>query len=266
MVICNVPYITGTQKIRIGQIKIMQIKKKYVTCELVTNFTNYGWLAQSSAIQICVIFCKLTTTVINILLEFKGIRTPINIAVMKVTITNKTYEIERLIILDLIRQKTGLSLRQLATDAGYFQQQMYHWYDVDDITIEQLYKIADAQGLKVDVSFDAKDPMDQLFSGVINYGNASIELGSFEKLTEIPADLYVCAPEIPERAKGGRLKFLAEFVIRHRVPYSTFCRTVGHNPAQFKVWMETDNIKLSKIYDIANAYGTQIKWKLSVKE
>jgi hypothetical protein len=77
---------------------------------------------------------------------------------MKITITNKTYEIERLIVLDLIRQKTGLPMRTLAVDAGYLQQQINHWYVTDDIYIQQLYNIADKQNLKIDISFDAKDP------------------------------------------------------------------------------------------------------------
>ena len=34
---------------------------------------------------------------------------------------------------------------------------------------------------------------------------------------------------------------------------------------EFKVWMQTDDIKLSKIYAIAKAYGTNIRWKLAVK-
>lgn len=184
---------------------------------------------------------------------------------MKITITNKTYEIERLIVLDLVRQKTGLPMRTLAVDAGYLQQQINHWYATDDIYLAQLYNIADKQNLKIDIAFDAKDPLDQLFEGTIDYGTASVEIGSFANIMEIPEGLYESAPEILERHKEGRLKFLADFVIRHRVPYSTFCRKVGVNPAQFKVWMQTDDIKLSKIYAIAKAYGTNIRWKLSVK-
>ena len=185
---------------------------------------------------------------------------------MQVTVTNKTYEIERLIILDLIRQKTGLALRTLAQDAGFFQQQMNHWYSTDDIYIDQLYKIAEAQKLQIEVSFDAKDPLDQLFEGTIDYGTASIEIGSFANIMDIPEGLYESAPEILKRHKGGKLKFIADFVIRHRVPYSTFCGKVGVNPAQFKLWMEQDDMKLSKIYAIAKAYGTNIRWKLHVKQ
>lgn len=184
---------------------------------------------------------------------------------MKITITNKTYEIERLIILDLIRQKTGQSLRTLAVAAGYYQQQINHWYATDDIYIAQLYRIADKQNLKIEIAFDAKDPLDQLFEGTIDYGIASVEIGSFANITDLPEDLYESAPEILERHKGGRLQFLADFVIRHRIPYTTFCRKAGVNPAQFKIWIQTDDIKLSKIYTIAKAYGTNIRWKLSVK-
>lgn len=184
---------------------------------------------------------------------------------MKIKITNKTYDIERLIILDLIRQKTGVSLRTLALKAGYMQQQINHWYSTDDMYLNQLYKIAEEQNLKIEVSFDAENPLDQLFEGTIDYGTASVEIGSFANMLDIPEGLYESAPEILERYKGGKLKFLAEFVIRHRVPYSTFCKKVGVNPAQFKVWMDNDDIKLSKIYAIAKTYGTKIRWKLTTK-
>lgn len=183
---------------------------------------------------------------------------------MLVTIKKQNFEINRIVILELIRQKTGKSLKRLASEAGYVSQQIQYWYKNDNLTIEQLYKIAEAQNLKVEAAIEANNPFDNLFEGVVEIDGTTIEICGVSDLNTTADELFATCPEVLERAKGGKLKFLADFIIRNKMPYSSFGRKVGVNPTQLKLWMELDNIKLSKLYNIAEAFGTKIKWKLTV--
>ncbi|MBQ8482900.1 MAG: hypothetical protein IJ504_01185 [Bacteroidales bacterium] len=180
---------------------------------------------------------------------------------MEVTIKQKKYKINRLIILEFIRQKKGLTLRALAENAGYASQQMYVWYRNDDIYIEQLYNIASANNMKIEISLQKRISNFNTFYGDVTIDDVMYRIED-KKINPHP-NIAKFTPEVLERLKaGGKLKFLAEFMLRTRENSTQFCRKTRLNATSFKMWMKEDNIKISRIYKIAEAYDAKIIWKL----
>lgn len=174
---------------------------------------------------------------------------------------------ERLLILQTVIKKSGLSIPQIAEKSGHFPQQIRYWFIVDDMHLAQLNKIASSVSMKLEPYFTVDDNLlSDIFTGKISNEHTTIHIDSFEeKLKENNDDLIIekYPPELYERYKGGNIRFVAEFIVQTKMSFTGFARKCGFNPTLMKNWMVEDDLKLSRLHVMAEKFKAKLNWKIS---
>lgn len=177
--------------------------------------------------------------------------------------------VERLLILEIIRIKSGLSKNALGKLAGFSPQRMMIWYDHDDMRLSYLMRIADCVNIKVKPEFVNTNPEEN--ENTYHNKLTSIRFNNPENYTP-PIDIEYLKktypPEMVERyLKGGKTKLIADLIISKGDYITTACRKTGSiNPTNLKQWFKNDDIMISKLYIFAQTYGMKLHWEMESKD
>lgn len=151
-----------------------------------------------------------------------------------------------------------LSYKQLAELTGYSQQLISWWLMTDDCKLSNIIGVFEKLGMKIECSYSPLPGSKYVFTT----DKFSIEIGEIpiiEKISENEKNVVI--DEAIE--KNGKLKFLAEFIDALGIGLVAFCKNIGYQYFTVYQWFKKDDIKISKIYDIANITQQKVNWRLT---
>lgn len=178
--------------------------------------------------------------------------------------------VDRLLILEVVRLKLGLSRASMGKRSGFYPQQVRVWYMHDDIQLSYLFKIMEDLNIKAVPSFvrdTAAEVREEEFENSSSKIHFKVETTPQKSLSI--DDIKNKYPEefVERYLEGGRTKPVVDLILNQGDAFSTACRKTGTvNPTNLKFWLKNDDMKLSRLYSFANAYGMKIHWELSYND
>ncbi len=168
----------------------------------------------------------------------------------------------RLAFLHTLIKSRGLTLKAVAEKLGVTQQ-LFTWiFSIrDDCRLSMAQGIAAAIGYRLGIEFtkDAAMPSDSSFqsSGGVNVrvqiDQDDIILG---RANPLPKYVRNCKPE-------DRMYFLACYMDSINKPITKLCQTMQTDMSTIRYIFINDDVKVSKLFQIAQTTGGKITWKLS---
>ncbi len=161
----------------------------------------------------------------------------------------------RLYFYEYIVKSQNLSWAEFSRLSGIGSQQSIHWKLVaDDATMSFINKSIEFLNIKVQPSFKPKE--------MSTISNENFEITGINPIIRRNGtkEQKPCVTKRIE--KGGVLKFLAEFIRDSNLAFCTFCRRAGLDVHAMQKWLEEDDIKISRLYQIAEVYDQKIIWEI----
>lgn len=157
-----------------------------------------------------------------------------------------------------IVKSLGLNYRQFSELTGVSQQLISWWLMVDDCKLSNIISVFDKLGMKIECSYSPLPGSKYVFSSE----RFSIEI---EDLPAIKTKSDNNKNDVLDEAlrKNERLRFLAEFINGLEIGLTSFCKNIGIQYFNIYQWFKKDDIKISKIYDIADKTQQKVNWKLT---
>lgn len=165
----------------------------------------------------------------------------------------------RMYFFDQILKKLGYSYNVLAERSGFSSQLIGWWLVADDCKYSNLVKVLKSINVGIEPTFEDKDNKNQ----IINVERCEV------RGTLPPAPKKQCKNEIGSEIlkkrleEGGNLKFLAEFIRESGITLSAFSRKIKTDYTCFRRWLTIDDIPVSKLYQIAEAFDKKIIWNIT---
>jgi len=151
-----------------------------------------------------------------------------------------------------------LSYKQLSELTGVSQQLISWWLMADDCKLSNIISIFEKIGMKIECSYSPLPGSKYVFSTE----KFTIEIGELPVIeTKSDNDKNLVIDEAIR--KNGKLKFLAEFIDGLEIGLVPFCKNIEFQYFTVYQWFKKDDIKISKIYEIANRTQQKVNWKLT---
>ena len=167
----------------------------------------------------------------------------------------------RLSFVENIIKMKGMNWRQVSAQCG-ISPQMLSWYVTkDDCYLSILKNILTSIGIKTDLSLSnsnkQKTPKKYQYMVVGNIMNYDTDNGSM--VDKYPAFIKECI------AAGGQMKFLADYIVNGSYRVKDICSKIGVTESTLRYYFTQDDIKVSRVYEIADALGEKLIWELNEK-
>ena len=182
---------------------------------------------------------------------------------------NKTQN-RRLAFISNIITASGYNEAAIARLTGK-NQQLIHWYLSvrDDIKLSTAKELLEAIGINLSVSLKQTKPVVKKFMSystiVENEDNASVKVNieGDEQLINTQQDSHYLPDYIMKYPEDGPLSFLAELLIAQKISITELCFGVlDIDPVSLKRIFVTNDIKISRLVDIAARTNCEICWKV----
>jgi len=159
-----------------------------------------------------------------------------------------------------IVRSLNLNYKRLAELTGVSQQLISFWIATDDIKLSRLLDIFDKIGIRLECSFIP-------ISGntfVTKNDDFTIEIGDLPQFKPKPSEKN----EVIGRmlSNNVRLRFLAECIDNTGMDLVQFCKEMNYQYFTVYQWITKDDIKISRLYEIAKKTRQTLKWKVTGKQ
>ena len=168
----------------------------------------------------------------------------------------------RLAFLHTLIKSRGLTLKAVAEKLGVTQQLLTWIFSVrDDCRLSMAQNIAAVIGYRLEIEFTRypvllSDTSFQSCNGVsvrVQIDQDDIILG---RVNPLPEYVRNCKP-------GDRMYFLACYIDGMNMPITKLCQSMETDMSSIRYIFINDDIKVSKLFQIAQSTGGKITWKLS---
>ena len=158
-----------------------------------------------------------------------------------------------------IIQSLRLNYKQVSELTGYSQQLISWWIVSDDCKLSNIVKLFEKLGIRIECYYT---PLDD---SPITYKAQNFDLEIDGNLPKIPgAGLYPAADAFAEILSNCvRLRWLADFIMATSTDLNSFCTAMEYNYFTIYQMFLRDDIKMSRIYDIARKTHQKVNWKLT---
>lgn len=151
-----------------------------------------------------------------------------------------------------IFRELGISLRDAALKAGYSPQKVYYWMAADDCLLSQAENLFRGVGIKLVVDTTKKE---RKVEGE-NVGiTVNVSPRDQRDHYEVKSTRQVLEESI---RRGGRMAFIARDIKESGESLSSYARSTKVAATQLKVWIEEDDIKMSRLKSIVNSRGYKL--------
>lgn len=165
--------------------------------------------------------------------------------------------------LDFLRQVINalhLSDTQFANMAGISQQTFSYWFITDDALLSSVMKGFENLGLKLECNLDVQNNEEYCHST----DRYMLQMTGLESVIEQPKPRMSIMQEAIIQNK--RMKFLGIVVQELGLDLKNFSETIGIKYVTMYAWFKRDDIKISKIYDIAEKLDRKVSWNITAIE
>lgn len=164
----------------------------------------------------------------------------------------------RLHFLDQILKTLGYSYNELAERSGYSSQLIGWWMIADNCKYKHLIKVLQSINIGIEPKFEDKEASTEIIK------EERYELrGTLPSLPKKTAKEDIGSIILNKRLEeGGDLLFLAQFIKESGLTLSAFCKKIKTDYTCFRRWISTDDIPISKLYEIADAFDKKIIWNI----
>lgn len=138
----------------------------------------------------------------------------------------------------------------------YPEQTIAWWRSIDDCQLSNVYGLLKAMDVKATADFTYPQGPEVIIKNSTFIAKGKLKS---ETNTKIKQKWYKMALEDPTK----RLHFLAKFIEWTGMPFYIFARKVGTGSSRLELWFERDDIKISRLYRIAETFNTTIEWRIS---
>lgn len=159
-----------------------------------------------------------------------------------------------------ILRSMKLTYRQFAEKSGVSQQMVSWWITSDDCKLKNI--ISSFEKIGIDISCHFEPLPGSKF--VIQEDNYSINIDSLPDLTKKSQAPMLVIDQVLEQ--NGNLRFIAKLIDGLGLDIKSFCQQLDLSYTAIYQWFKKDDIKISKIYEIADKLQQKVVWDLKRKE
>lgn len=168
----------------------------------------------------------------------------------------------RMAFLDEILKAKGYSVKRFARACGMNPQKVFWWLTTaDDASYAAVRDSLRIIGVGLDARLTPKTPRIRIEkAGGIGRSMADSEterMIASRRSAETNTHLKRCLES------GGRLSFLAEYIIGSGLSLHAVSRLSGIEMTSLRLYLQNDNLKISAIYRIAESLDADITWLVS---
>lgn len=168
----------------------------------------------------------------------------------------------RISFLENIIKMKGLTWRQVSGLTG-ISPQMLSWYITkDDCYITVLRTILNGIGINMKLSLSSskkhKPAKKYQYMVVGNIMNYDTENGSM--VDKYPPYIKECINS------NGEMKFLADYIVENGYRVKDICTKINVTESTIRYYFQQNDIKVSKIYEMADALEEKVVWELNEKK
>lgn len=146
------------------------------------------------------------------------------------------WEVNNLDFLVQFMAETAMTTADIADRMGLARQTVYHWLVKDDIKVSSVYHLFNTCGYRV--KFNLESPKN-------TRGNADV----------------IFNIENPDESEN--LGFLSIAMRKNRISKKALSEITGFGETSVHYWFRNDDCNLSRIYEIADAYGLNLRIEIS---
>ena len=168
----------------------------------------------------------------------------------------------RLSFVENIIKMKNMNWRQIAVITG-ISPQMLSWYVTkDDCYLTVLKSILSCIGIETKLSLSSqnkhKNPKKYQYVVVGNIMNYDTDNGSM--VEKYPAFIKDCI------SSDGQMKFLADYIVNGGYRVKDICSKIKITESTLRYYFAQDDIKVSRVYEFAEALEEKVVWELNEKE
>ena len=158
---------------------------------------------------------------------------------------------------ELVKTVLKINFAQLARRAGVSQQYISYWMRVDDARLSNIINLLAKIGINLSCKYDVLPIAPTIINGY-NYRLVIHDLGHVGYNTGLDCGIIQKA-----KTSDSRLHFLAQYLSDRGLDIATLSRQTGISYTNLYAWFAKDDIKVSKIYQIAESQGARVVWTIS---
>lgn len=158
---------------------------------------------------------------------------------------NGEWKVNRLKFLTEFMRQTCNTTSSIAKKVGVGRQAIYNYLLRDDMSLKMVHQIMDSCGCKI--MFSLEKPEEE-------NGNLVIRLNNY------------FMRNLPEGIRIGRLSFLSIAMQRYGITGKDLSEKLHIARSTISTWFVTDNVMISHIYNICEAYGMELKVTITDKD
>lgn len=164
----------------------------------------------------------------------------------------------RLYFLNQILKTLGYTYNELAERSGYSPQLIGWWIIADNCKYKHLIKVLNTINIGIEPTFENKEENTRIIMEK-RYEVRGTLPPSHKKSSKDNIGSNLLNNRIEE---GGDLLFLAKFIKDTGLTLSAFSKKIKTDYTCFRRWIQTDDIPISKLYEIADAFDKKIIWNI----
>ena len=158
---------------------------------------------------------------------------------------NGEWDVKYLKFLTDFMRETGNTTSTLAAKLGIGRQAMYNYLVRDDMRLSVIENIMDACGCQIRYSLEKPESTS---------GNVVMHLKDY------------MFRNVPDGVTIGRLWFLSVAMQRYGITGKEIADRLGLSRSTVSTWFATNNVLISHIYKICEAFGLEMKIEITMKE
>jgi len=152
-----------------------------------------------------------------------------------------------------------LNYKRLSELTGVSQQLISFWIMTDDAKLSRMTDIFDKLGIELKCSY-VPSPGSSLITKGTGF---SIEIDNVPEFSRQETERNEVIGKILR--SDAKLKFLAELIDRSSSGLVQFCKDMGYHYFTVYQWFMKDDMKISKICEIAEKTNQTVNWKITKK-
>lgn len=155
------------------------------------------------------------------------------------------WDVKNLRFLADFMRLSGNTTTTLAQKVGIGRQAIYNYFKRDDMSIQMIYKIIESNGCKIRFIMERPEPADS--DVIIRLNNYFLK-------------------NLPEGIKFGKLYFVNLAMQRYLITAKDICEKLGCARSTVSAWFTTDNMMISYVYRICEAFDLKLKIEITPKD
>lgn len=161
----------------------------------------------------------------------------------------------RLGFMEVILDRLHYNWNDVSKMSGKSTQQLSWHRFKDDCYLQTAMECMAAIGIRITPRFDTSE---------MKKGYSTDTFNLTMDFSEPPAKRTKSKPDRTMDkllSENGALAFIARHYYTTNLTMTDYARKIGTNITNFRSWLEQDDIKISKLYEIADAFGMKLEWK-----